>query len=369
VTCANYSDDTRRRAARAEEWLARLPTATQDELEKFQTWLMESALNVREFLRARALDEALRALGESKHARSRIDEQQPTDVAPAVVPPAHGRRSTDATARSRTAPALVGVGVLLVGALILAIWKLPLWAAKSATPFTSQLEPLTGIALADGSVMDLDAATHATVSFSRRSRDVRLSEGAVSFDVKKDESRPFRVRTSNITAQAVGTSYSVSHTGTKTVVTVARGHVRVWASCAWSGEGEAQPVDPGVSQNGVLLHDRQRLTFDDDSCRAAPRLEDLSTEELHRQLAWREHEVWFEGRRLRDAIEIMNRYNPQKLVIADDTIADREVSGTFRANDVNDFVEALDSIHVAKLNDGVAQRDASIIRLVDASSK
>jgi ferric-dicitrate binding protein FerR (iron transport regulator) len=61
--CVNaHGKQTRLRAERAAEWLNRLETAGAQEKTEFLRWLKESPQNVREFLIAGVLDDALRGI-------------------------------------------------------------------------------------------------------------------------------------------------------------------------------------------------------------------------------------------------------------------------------------------------------------------
>lgn len=62
---------------------------------------------------------------------------------------------------------------------------------------------------------------------------------------------------------------------------------------------------------------------------------------LRRELSWQDGEVCLEGQTLREAIEEFNRYNRQKLVVMDETLARRRVGGRFETTDVEGFVDAL----------------------------
>jgi transmembrane sensor len=63
-------------------------------------------------------------------------------------------------------------------------------------------------------------------------------------------------------------------------------------------------------------------------------------EELARELSWRQGMLVFNNTTLADAVAEFNRYNHVKLVIADQSIAQLKIDGTFPENDTALFTRA-----------------------------
>jgi hypothetical protein len=96
----------------------------------------------------------------------------------------------------------------------------------------------------------------------------------------------------------------------------------------------------------------------------------LAAEELHGRTAWTGGLIQLDGKNLTEAVAEFNRYNRKKLTIADPTIADLQVSGTFRAGEPESFVATLArSAGVRTLAPGSRTRDSQVIRLVGANTQ
>jgi transmembrane sensor len=98
-----------------------------------------------------------------------------------------------------------------------------------ATRYTTGVGEHRDLALADGSVVHLNAATSLSVRFSDKARDIDLLQGEALFEVAHDPSHPFRVHAAARTIQAVGTAFDVDRQGTAVEVAVSEGTVVVSA--------------------------------------------------------------------------------------------------------------------------------------------
>jgi transmembrane sensor len=78
-----------------------------------------------------------------------------------------------------------------------------------------------------------------------------------------------------------------------------------------------------------------------------------SAKSLNNDLAWRRHLLVFDHATLADAASEFNRYNRQKIVIADPAVAQLMIDGTFRTNGVAAFVDvAQEALKLRVENDG-----------------
>ena len=77
-----------------------------------------------------------------------------------------------------------------------------------------------------------------------------------------------------------------------------------------------------------------------------------------RETAWLVGRLKFEGEPLGDVAGEFNRYSTRKVVIDDPALAAKPISGTFRADDQDAFIEALEIAHLARVKsetDGVVR--------------
>jgi transmembrane sensor len=69
-----------------------------------------------------------------------------------------------------------------------------------------------------------------------------------------------------------------------------------------------------------------------------------------KETVWLVGRLKFEGEPLGQVAEEFNRYSTRKLVIADPKLAAKPISGTFRADDQDAFVQALEIAHIARVD-------------------
>jgi transmembrane sensor len=117
------------------------------------------------------------------------------------------------------------------------------------------------IPLADGSRIDLDAASRVEVRLAPTARSVALVRGEAAFDVARDPARPFLVDIGDRTVRVVGTEFNVLRQSGQVRVTVRRGVVAV----AGAG-GTEHRLTPGQQldhQEGSSQSTVTRVSADD----------------------------------------------------------------------------------------------------------
>lgn len=179
------------------------------------------------------------------------------------------------------------------------------------------------IALSDGSSIELNTNTKLRVSIGRKQRRVFLDRGEAYFQVAHDAQRPFVVMVGKRRITDLGTKFLVKSDPGRLKVSLVEGLARI--------EFANEPV----KANGNLLKpgDVAIATADSISVSRAPerRLKD--------ELAWRRGVLIFRDTTLAEAVAEFNRYNSQKLVIADADAAGRKIGGTFTTSGVERFAE------------------------------
>lgn len=192
--------------------------------------------------------------------------------------------------------------------------------------FQTQVGEQRSVMLADGSRITLNTASRIEVRLSEDRRVIDLVEGEALFEVAHDVQRPFDVRAGHVVVRAVGTQFDVDRRAARTVVTVAEGRVAVTAPGASSGQspvlsgGDRVVVDSagiGQVEHGVNLAETA---------------------------AWTQRQLIFRNRPLGETAEEFNRYNLAHVEIRSPTLQGREVTGTFRTDDVASFVSLLAGI-------------------------
>jgi transmembrane sensor len=191
------------------------------------------------------------------------------------------------------------------------------------------------IAFADGSKIELNTDTSLRARMTTRERIIWLDKGEVYFNIKHDPDNPFVVIASGHRVTDLGTSFLVRRDRDRLEVALLEGRVRF----------------------GVVGRETQSslLTPGDDVVATA---ESVSTThenaaELAGKLSWQRGVVVFKDTALVDAVGELDRYNSEKLVIADPAIAHRKISGTIPIGDVDGFVRVVrDVLGLHVQNDG-----------------
>lgn len=196
--------------------------------------------------------------------------------------------------------------------------------------------------LEDGSFVQLNTDSALTVSYSDAFRELTLLQGEAFFNVAKDPQRPFIVAVDTTRVQAVGTQFNINKRREKIEVTVLEGKVRVseetpdhpqkWLTDLVKGE---QVVTRALSAPASLASQMVLQRQDHLNLRAV--------------LSWRDNKLTFDDRDLSDVVEDFNRYNNKVLILADPTLNQIKVSGTFNPHDPKSFAQSLTRIAPVQL--------------------
>jgi transmembrane sensor len=214
---------------------------------------------------------------------------------------------------------------------------------SQATTYATATGEQRSIALADGSVIELNSRSKIEVRFTKGERDVNLVAGQALFHVAKDHARPFIVASDGTRVRAVGTQFDVYQKHGGTVVTVVEGTVAVVRTGAEPSQGSeglssgsATPdlpahtgFDIGGSAmvNAVYLSAGEQLTV-------TPKTERKTAHpNIASATAWTQRELVFDSASLSDVAEEFNRYNERQLVIQDPALYDFHISGVFSSTD------------------------------------
>ena len=220
-------------------------------------------------------------------------------------------------------------------------------------PIRQELQTSVGqrseITLPDGSVVTLDTDTRIRTIESRRERRVELLKGQAFFRVAKDPGRPFVVAAGDRTVTAVGTKFGVRIDNDRFQLTMVEGVVKVEAplSTRPGAPPRIQAATMGAGSQLIAVVNRQWTIKPIDPLK---------------ETGWTRGLLIYEATPLEKVAEELNRYSDRKIVIDDPSVARRLVNGTFRANDIDGAVTALEAYGLVR----VTSEDQSIIRLAAA---
>jgi transmembrane sensor len=184
------------------------------------------------------------------------------------------------------------------------------------------------VALKDGSRIELNTDTliHADVNANRRMAVV--NKGEAYFQIAHDENNPFIVIANGHRITVLGTKFSVRADANRTEVALFEG--RVW----FGAEAERTSVQAALLTPGdVAVATTKSILVTKES-----------SANLSKGLGWRRGELIFGNTTLADAASEFNRYNFEKIVIADRDVAQLRIGGTFQVNHVGDFTHLVQAI-------------------------
>lgn len=182
------------------------------------------------------------------------------------------------------------------------------------------------VLLADGSTVVLDTDSQVAVRLTGARRDIRLSRGQALFDVAHDGKRPFVVTAGATSVTALGTRFDVRRDGDGATVTLVRGLVEV-QDRADGASPQVWRLAPGQS---VATH----------AAAPAPSRVDVET-----ATSWSSGRLIFRAVPLREAAAEVNRYERQKIEVAEGPVGDELITGVFAVGDADTFIGSVAELH------------------------
>lgn len=315
-------DDTRI-IAEASDWLTRHSGSGDAQApEQFERWIEADPRHLETYERlARTWDD----LGGLRHLRARAD--------PNTQFPNTARRIQNGLAALARPPVVMGGAVL---AAIMAVLYLGPWAPAPAPRFETDIAEIEPIELADGSRVTLGASSGLDVAFTPADREIVLRSGQAFFEVAHNANRPFIVRAGDVAVRVVGTKFEVSRLAARTIVSVQEGVVVIT-----------------LSGRSDTLHAGDRLVIDHDgqSFFSRPATVDLAEIQPTHVAPWRQGRLVYDDTPLREVIADLNRYHAPGLELADRATGDIRVTASFRADDVEGFLNDLSSAFPVRVSE------------------
>ena len=276
------------------------------------------------------LEQTLGLLGALPEFRSEINTAFDRAALVVAFPPATAEQPTLAPAPRRWSRTFAWAGL----AAALAFGSFLGWHAlrpPATIHYTTTVAGYERARLDDGSTLELNAASAARVQFTAAERRVELTNGEAHFAVAHDTARPFIVNAGGIAVRAVGTAFNVRYTDAGAIeVTVTEGKVRVGQSGPASSSAESAPL---VSAGQRMVLPRHA---------PPPTVEQVDPAALRAALAWQSRLADFAEAPLADVIARFNTRSRIQLFLADETLADRRIGGTFALDESEAFVRLLE---------------------------
>ena len=230
--------------------------------------------------------------------------------------------------RPRRSPVLRWSGALAMAACLLLMvslgtgWQPQRWIDDLGADYVSAPGEIRTVTLADQSQVTLDGDSAIAVDFSHGERHVQLRRGAGFFSVTHTGD-PFVVAAEQGEARVLGTQFEVRLQPYGAQVTVLSGRVGVTAD----REGEQQILIAG-----------QQVAYGEGTAQK------LHSVDSDAQLAWRQGWLTYYKSTLADVIEDLRRYYPGRIVLLNDELAARKVSGSFPSKDPQAVLSSLQGV-------------------------
>ena len=288
------------------------------------------------------LEQTLGLLGELPAFRSEINTAFDRAALVVAFPPATAEQPTLAPAPRRWSRTFAWAGL----AAALALGSFLGWHAlrpPATIHYTTTVAGYERARLDDGSTLELNAASAARVQFTAAERRVELTNGEAHFAVAHDTARPFIVNAGGIAVRAVGTAFNVRYTDAGAIeVTVTEGKVSVGPALAVASSVSARDNRPGQPTSGgaTLISAGQRMVLPRHA--PPPTVEQVDPAALRAALAWQSRLADFAEAPLADVIARFNARSRIQLFLADETLADRRIGGTFALDEAEAFVRLLE---------------------------
>ena len=213
-------------------------------------------------------------------------------------------------------PAVAAAVLLVFGT---SVWLTLVWHPQGDY-HTATGEQRT-VALADGSVLQLNTDTALSVTLDKERRHLTLHRGEAFFTVAPDTTRPFEVTAGKGAIRALGTAFNVRTDLDKVTVTVSEHSIRI--------------KTPG--EQSAEVHAGERVRYDSEG-----RIGQVESANLTRALAWQRHRLVFENQPLTEVLEELSRYRSGWIVLRDPALCTMSVTGVFDTEHPDHILTAIE---------------------------
>ncbi|NWA00258.1 FecR family protein [Pseudomonas gingeri] len=201
-------------------------------------------------------------------------------------------------------------------------WQPQRWLDDLGADYVSAPGQVRTVVLADKSEVTLDTDSAIAVDFSGGERHVRLRRGSAFFSVSHT-GEPFVVDALGGEARVLGTQFEVRLQAEGVRVTVLSGRVG---------------VTPQKGAQQQVLTANQQLAYADGT--AQP----LHSVDSDMQLAWRQGWLNYSKASLAEVVDDLRRYYPGRILVFNDSLAARRVSGSFPNKDPQAVLDSLQGV-------------------------
>jgi transmembrane sensor len=331
----------------AAEWFVEMDREDVDRVtrQRFDEWLRRSPEHVRAFLELLPIWEQGAQHRSSSHTDLESLIAEASSAQSNIVPlnarsalPAHAERTVRGKLRMWASVAASVLFVTLIGTL-------GAWLYAERNTYSTGIGEQRSVALADGSVVELNTRSRVRVRYSDQTREIDLLEGQALFEVARDKDRPFVVHEGDARIRAVGTQFDVYRKQAATVVTVVEGQVSILPQLQRTGRGQERSRSGGTAHSTGQVEHAQRdgitLAAGEQATITPNTVESSGAANVAAAIAWTQRRLIFSKATLAEVVHEFNRYNERPLHIEDPQIEEFLVSGTFSSTDPSSLLRFL----------------------------
>lgn len=335
----------------AATWFVRLrePDLSDGDRQEFADWLLSSTDHVREYLGMAMLGDDISKPGNTVCEAEALIAATQRGVFDGAVVPLFERDVATASASQRSHRSSARWRRWSLAAAVITAFSFGLswfYFNQPADTVKTVIGEQTSLSLQDGSLLVLNTQSEIRLDYSNDYRDVYLLSGEALFEVAKDSNRPFRVIADGAVIQAVGTAFNVHRRYHNATVTVVEGIVDVsMGDNSNSDQIRDKDAESKSLDTPVRLGIGQQARIDSQQGEIK-----VATVDPSKAVAWRERRLIFESEPLAAAVDAFNRYNQDKIVIANPVLESVKVSGVFSTHGRESFSRFLQEANLAKIS-------------------
>ena len=331
----NTTTTTEATLEEAARWSARLcaPDCSDRDRADFERWMLADESHADAFAATQLLSDGVGLLADvdaelaamADEAYAMAAEDDPASAHATAPPGIAAHKLRRAPQRRRWAvPASLAAGV--VAAVVGYSALQPRHEAPSGELYAA-VDTARRIALADGSIVQLDIGSEMRVELTPHERRIDLDRGRALFEVAHDSTRPFSVSAARSRTTALGTRFQVQNDADTVTVTLSEGSVAV------EGRGSRDPH-------------RERLEPGDQLRIGPERNGSWSRRRVDSEVvtSWSHGRLVFRGTPLSEALTEINRYSRVQVHLGDPDLGRLLVSGNFIPGDNRSIASAIASV-------------------------
>ncbi len=341
-----FGKDNKHQEANIQElaclWISRMDRGlTKPEKQQLVAWCKQNTLHHSTLLEMASYWDDLSVLNELG------------DLFPLAQSTAHHKRNTFsaiALVASIAIISLVGINTLVSESFLPYLPSLNEQTLTQIQTLKTQVGEQNSFTLKDGSQVQLNTNSLVEVDYSPNHRLLTLIRGEARFDVAKDKNRPFTVTAGKKSFTALGTIFNVQKNNNQAMeLVVTEGKVLITeASTSIIDikktliQASINDIPEALTATLVVSGEKALIASDSPSINMPP-VEKVSLDKIHRDLAWQQGMLIFEGEPLSTALAEISRYTTSNFEIVDNEIAKIKVAGYFKAGDIDGLLISLQS--------------------------